>query len=70
MLLGSQEGQLLCERSATILRKLKKVYCKFTSSNGSDDNGHCYIMPKLQKLLSVLIQEFTNKSQSQGEKLG
>ena len=57
MFQDSQQGRMFCEFSATQLHQLRGVYDNFTStsySDGCEDNGRCYIMPKLQKLLSVL----------------
>ena len=56
---SSKQGRLFCEFSATQLRQLRGVYCNFTESDGSEDSGHCYFMPKLQTLLSV-FREFAN----------
>ena len=64
-----KEGRMFCEFSATQLRQLQGVYRNFTSSSGTDDfedNGRCYMMPKLQKLLSVLRE--SKYSLSKGEK--
>lgn len=55
----SKEEQLFYQFSTTQLRQLQSVYRNFTSSigDGSDHgSGLCYIMPKLQELLSVLRQ--------------
>lgn len=68
MFQDSQRGQMFYEISAGKLRELQDVYLKFTStscSDGCEDNGRCYIMPKLQKLLSAL-KEF-KYSPSKGE---
>ena len=54
---SSKQGRLFCEFSATQLRQLRGIYCNFTESDGSEDSGHCYFMPKLQTLLSV-FREF------------
>ena len=53
------------EYSAKRLRQLQGTYCNFTESDGSEESGHCYFMPKLQKLLSV-FREFAN-SQHEGK---
>ena len=69
MFQDSHQGRMFCEFSATQLRQLQGVYRNFTStscSDGSEDNGRCYIMPKLQKLLSVLRE--SKHSLSKGEK--
>ena len=69
MFQDNRNGRMFCEFSATQLRQLQGVYSNFTStscSDGSDGNGQCYIMPKLQKLLTVL-KEYKN-AQSEGEK--
>ena len=62
---SSKEGRLFCEFSATQLHQLRGTYCDFTKSDGSEDSGNCYFMPKLQKLLSV-FREFAN-SQYEGK---
>ena len=62
----SKQGRLFCEYSATQLRQLQGVYQNFTSTTSSDDpddSGQCHIMPKLQKLLSVL-KEYGNSKYS------
>ena len=69
MFQDSREGRMFCEFSATQLRQLQGVYRNFTSTSCSDgckDNERCYIMPKLQKLLSVLKE--SKYSLSEGEK--
>lgn len=69
MFQDSREGRMFCEFSATQLRQLQGVYRNFTSttcSDGCEDNGRCYIMPKLQRLLSVLRESMF--SQFKGEK--
>ena len=69
MFQDSPDGRMLCEFGAKQLRQLQGVYHNFTSSttcsDDPDGNGQCYIMPKVQKLLSVL-KEFNN-AQSEGE---
>ena len=69
MFQDSHQGRMFCEFSAAQLRQLQGVYRNFTStscSDGSEDNGRCYIMSKLQKLLSVLRE--SKYSLSKGEK--
>ena len=56
---------MFCEFSAHQLRQLRDIYCNFTKSDGSEDSGHCYFMPKLQTLLSV-FRKFAN-SQREGK---
>ena len=66
----SRDGQIFCEISATQLRQLQDVYSNSTSVTSSDDsdgNEKCYIMPKLQKLLTVLKEN--KNSQSEGKKI-
>ena len=66
MFQDGKEGRLFCEFSATQLRQLQNVYHNFTSSSSSDDpddNGQCYILPKLQELLNVL-KEYGNSKYS------
>ena len=60
---------MFCEFSAKQLRQLQGVYQNFIStscSDGGEVNGPCYIMPKLQKLLSVLRE--SRYSFSKGKK--
>lgn len=57
---------MFCEFSATQLRQLRGIYCNFTESDGSEDSGHCYFMPKLQKLLNV-FREFADSQQYEGK---
>ncbi|CAH3192487.1 unnamed protein product, partial [Porites evermanni] len=55
---ASKEGRMFCEFSATQLRLLQSVYHNYTST-GSEDTGNTkefYIMPKLQRLLSLLSE--------------
>ena len=64
-----QQGRMFCEFSATQLRQLQGVYHNFTSTSSSDgceDNGRCYIMPKLQKLLNVLRKSKYSLSKGEG----
>ena len=56
---------MFCECSANQLRQLRRTYCNFTESDGSEDSELCYFMPKLEKLLSV-FREFAN-SQHEGK---
>ena len=60
---------MFCELSATQLRLLQSVYHNYTST-GSEDTGNTkefYIMPKLQRLLSLLSE--CGNSQNSGKSL-
>lgn len=56
------EGQHFCQFSATKLRELQSVYQNTGNTHDDpDSNGHFFVTPKLQKLLSVLKEDRNSK---------
>ena len=51
------KGQHFCEFSANKLRELQSVYQNTGNTHDPDSNGHFFVTPKLQKLLSVLKED-------------